>query len=177
LTRDDDLKARVQRQYAIDPSKLGPNSPLLQQGQPTRRRGHPEDDHVRNYIAPLYEAAGFHVNVTSVVGVHPKGVTPGIPDLYCQSAVPRRNVWHEAKWDSRQSLAQWEFMQRCIGGAEFYVLGRAANAADFIEWMRAVGPYISTARWFDEPAFAHSLDQWGYRAPTRKHTRRGNGHK
>jgi hypothetical protein len=115
--------------------ELGPESPLRDAPKAKRAHRNLEDEHVRTQIIPILLNSGFHPNVTSVVlKGPPRGVTPGIPDVYAQG-IP--NFWLEAKLPgNRQSEEQYKFLSRCKEGKEFYVLGTAAEVLAFISWYR-----------------------------------------
>lgn len=173
--------AELAAMMTLNGIKLGPASPLIVLARPKQRRGRPEDDHQRSFIQPTYSFAGFVVNVLSSRR-HAKGVTAGVPDLYCQRHHPRQHllVWHESKWDTRQSAAQYDFMLREQEiGKTFYVLGRAEDAAHFLSFVgigttsraRLVEVVTTPTEWHASVIFQEQLEAWGYRAPRRRQKR------
>lgn len=89
----------------------------------------PLEREVQRRVRAVYESLGCVVNVNTVYG-HPKGVTPGIADLYIQHEASCQAWWHETKREGEEpSEAQEAFAERecavrkdelawCWGGPE-----------------------------------------------------------
>ena len=72
----------------------------------------PLEREVQRRVRSVYEAFGCTVNVNTVYG-HPKGVTPGIADLYIQHETSFQAWWHETKREGEEpSEAQLAFADR-----------------------------------------------------------------
>lgn len=169
LSREEQRRLVAQQYGGVE---LGANSPLIDLAKPKRKRGRPEDDHVREVLVPYFTNAGFTVNVNSVNGQHPKGVTPGIADLYLQGT--GLAFWHEAKVGTRMSEDQDKFMRRCRRTGTIYSVGNVEDAGAFVRWLleRGIVMYddlrILAAEWYDSTQFAVQQARWGYRPPKHK---------
>lgn len=98
------------------------------------RRNHPEDDEMRQHVAPAYGQVGFDCYMNST-RVNPVGVTPGIADVEVFAPALGFRFVHEVKiGHDRQSHAQKLYQERCDACGVAYVLGDREAAEDFLVW-------------------------------------------
>lgn len=87
-------------------------------------------------VVNLYGSIGASVYVNSVYGAHPKGVTPGIPDMRVKQPDWRLEWDHETKpAGKRQSKAQYDYMRECQAMGMVYVLGGLQEALDWLDFL------------------------------------------
>ena len=153
------------------------------------RRGRPEYLE-QSAVINLYGSIGASVYVRSVYGAHPKGVTPGQPDL-CIKQPDWRLEWdHETKpTGKRQSKAQYDYLRECQAMGTVYVLGGLQEALDWLDFLGIVEERLAdTAQfrprkewvarvfrfrlrwpdtlaecWYTSDVFARQLETFGYK--------------
>ena len=154
------------------------------------RRGRPEYLE-QSAVINLYGSIGASVYVRSVYGAHPKGVTPGQPDL-CIKQPDWRLAWEQEVKPAgkRQSKAQYDYMRECQAMGSVVVLGGLSEAIDFLDFIGIVATRLTgTVRfkprdewpsrlmipswqdsehriaenWYASEAFARQLATFGYK--------------
>jgi hypothetical protein len=80
---------------------------------------------VERQIMHVLKRRGWNVTKTSI-RTHPKGATPGTPDLFASHPKLRRSIWIEVKTEegvvSREQL-EWHAKNRAAGVEVFVVFG------------------------------------------------------
>ena len=120
-------------------------------------------------VVKLYQSIGASVYVNSVYGAHPKGVTPGIPDMRVKQPDWRLEWDHETKpAGKRQSKAQYDYMRECQAMGTVYVLGGLQEALDWLEFLGIVERRLAqTAQFWPRDQWRNRLDRHRLRyAPT-----------
>ena len=114
---------------------LGPSSPLHALGKVRAKRQSPEYTE-QSGVVKLYQSIRASVYVRSVYGAHPKGVTPGQPDLCIKQPDWRLEWEQEVKpTGKRQSKAQYDYMRECQAMGTVYVLGGITEACEFLAFL------------------------------------------
>lgn len=126
------------------------------------RRGKPEYAE-QSGVVKLYQSIGASVYVNSVYGAHPKGVTPGIPDMRVKQPDWRLEWDHETKpAKGRQSKAQYDYLRECQAMGTVYVLGGISEALDFLDFLGIVEKRLAdTAQFKPRDEWAGMVAEWG----------------
>lgn len=149
---------------------------------------------VQQAVGTLYAGIGCTVYQNSVFGTHPKGVTPGIPDLRVKHPIWRLDFDHEVKPPKkRQSEPQWRYMNEAWSMGQIVVLGGVEAAIGFLAFLKLGVPVGDTihfkpreswgeiiarridgdreelaAQWYESAAFEKAVAEHGYKPPVPK---------
>lgn len=137
---------------------MSPASPLyaLQRNQNARARQRPEYIE-QSGVVKLYQSINASVYVRSVYGAHPKGVTPGQPDL-CIKQPDWRLTWEQEVKPAgkRQSKPQYDYMREAQQMGAVYVLGGVFEAMELLDFLGIVAERLP-----DSVQFLHPREVWG----------------